>query len=107
MIPSPATVEAASLPDNFTDPMLTALVLSVCAAQLSRRQLRRLKRRAMWSFVRAELGRKLGGKRDNGISNRTLLYILLGLAVLILVFVAPVAAIILLLIGILLVLLNR
>jgi hypothetical protein len=41
------------------------------------------------------------------IDNRTLLYILLGLAVLILVFIEPVVAIVLLLLGILLILLTK
>lgn len=99
--------------DN-TAPVLAALVLSVYAAQKSRKQLNKLKRQALvalfkhrvqYSFNRvASLFSK---KAPQSISNRTLLYILLGLAVLILLFVEPIAAIVLLLLGILLVLLMK
>ncbi|GAA4329418.1 hypothetical protein [Flaviaesturariibacter amylovorans] len=99
-------VPVPTQPDNHSAPLLAAVMMSVFAAQLSRRQLRRLKRRAMWGLVKARFS-ALFGRRDSGISNRTLIYILLGVAVVILCFVAPVAAIVLLLLGILLLLLNN
>ncbi|RYY97422.1 MAG: hypothetical protein EOO11_10935 [Chitinophagaceae bacterium] len=100
------SIPVPSQPDNHNAPLLAAVMMSVFAAQLSRRQLRRLKRRALWELAKAKFNALLG-RRDTGISNRTLIYILLGVAVVILCFIAPVAAIILLLIGILLLLLNR
>ncbi|TCJ19255.1 hypothetical protein EPD60_02225 [Flaviaesturariibacter flavus] len=86
--------------------LAAALVMSVYAAQLSKKQLRRMKRRALWSFFKAKIAGMITG-RDSGISTRTLMYILIGLGVLILAFIAPVVAIILLLVGVLILLLNR
>ncbi|RYY40819.1 MAG: hypothetical protein EOO08_06735 [Chitinophagaceae bacterium] len=76
--------------------LLAAAVLSVYAANMSRRQLRRLKRKAVWSLTKAKV-RSWFGSRDTAISTRTLLYIILGLVVVILAFVAPILAIIALL----------
>lgn len=99
--------------DN-TAPVLAALVLSVYAAQKSRKQLNKLKRQAVATLVKHKVQQffspvtsLFGKKSPQSVSNRTLLYILLGLAVLILLFVAWEAAVVLLLLGILLVLLMR
>jgi hypothetical protein len=99
--------------DN-TAPVLAALVLSVYAAQKSRKQLNKLKRQALVTLFKHRVQQSLHNftslfskKTPQSVSNRTLLYILLGLAVLILLFVEPIAAIVLLLLGILLVLLMK
>ena len=104
-----------SLPLDNTAPVLAALVLSVYAAQKSRKQLNKLKRQALVALFKHRMQHSfsrvtsLFSKKaaPQSISNRTLLYILLGLAVLILLFVEPIAAIVLLLLGILLVLLMK
>jgi hypothetical protein len=99
--------------DN-TAPVLAALVLSVYAAQKSRKQLNKLKRQALVALFKHRVQQSFRNftslfskNAPQSISNRTLLYILLGLAVLILLFVEPIAAIVLLLLGILLVLLMK
>lgn len=76
--------------------MLAALMLSVYAAQLSRRQMRKLKRKALWMFAKEKV-RSLFTGRAGDISTRTLLYIILGVLVLILAFTVPVLALIVLL----------
>ena len=88
--PTPTTAIPKETPS-----LLAAVVLSVYAAQLSRRSLRRLKRRALWMLAKAKF--RSFFRRDSGISTRTLLYILLGLIVLILAFTFPVLALIVLL----------
>jgi hypothetical protein len=102
---------AVNKPDH-SGSILAALVLSVYAAQRSRKQLRKLKRKAMFSFLKLKLQHSWNSlfnrKKIAGISNTTLLYILLGLIVLILLFtLPPLVAIIVLLIGVLLILLTR
>ena len=89
------TAESASL--------LAALMLGLYAAQKSTKKMGRLK--SAWLGLRNRVAAFF--KKMQQLSTRTILYILLGLAVLILVFVAPVAAIILLLVGILLILLLK
>lgn len=93
--------------------VLAAIVLSVYAAQKSRKQLRKLKRKAVLTLFRYKMQTTLSrlfkpfSKAEPQISNRTLLYILLGIAVIILLFISWPAAVVLLLLGILLVLLLK
>ena len=106
--------QSTGLTIDHTAPVLAALVLSVYAAQKSRKQLRKLKRQALVALFKhrvqhsfSRLTSLFSKKSPQSISNRTLLYILLGLAVLILLFIEPIAAVVLLLLGILLVLLMK
>ncbi|RYY86138.1 MAG: hypothetical protein EOO15_15260 [Chitinophagaceae bacterium] len=109
---SPSTLQQPAAPTPTpvltTEPsaMLAAAVLSVYAANLSRRQLRRLKRKAIWSLAKAKV-KSFFGIRDTNISTRTLIYILLGLVVIILAFVAPILALILLLGAVIYLLVTR
>lgn len=111
---SAPTTSTPSFSAEGAAPVLAALVLSVYAAQKSKKQLKKLKRQAVVALFKyrlqagfARFKSLFSKKAPANISNRTLLYILLGLAVLILLFVEPIAAIILLLLGILLVLLTK
>ena len=112
--PVAKTQESAPIIMDNSAPILTALVLSIYAAQKSRKQLRKLKRQALVTLFRHRISQSFARftslfskKTPQGISNRTLLYILLGLAILILLFIEPIAAVVLLLLGILLVLLMK
>jgi hypothetical protein len=98
------TSATSSVPDTDGGSMLAALVLTLYAGQVSRKALRKLKRQAMVSFFKDRVRSFFSPK---AISERTLLYILLGVAILILVFVSWPVAIALLLLGILLVLLMK
>ncbi len=93
---------------NGTAALLAALLLSFYAGQKTKKQLNKLKRRAITELFKHRMKagfarvKSLFSKKAPPIDNRTLLYILIGLAVLILIFIEPVIALILLLIGILL-----
>lgn len=91
----PAAPLSAPIAHHQAPSLLAAMVLSVYAAQLSRRKMRRLKRRALWMLAKAQVRSVF--RRDTSLSTRTLLYIVLGLLVLILAFTIPVLAIIVLL----------
>ncbi|MFN2438060.1 MAG: hypothetical protein ABR503_02595 [Chitinophagaceae bacterium] len=88
--------------------LLAAVLLSVYAGHTTKKQLNKLKRRAVVELFKHRMKagfarvKSLFSKKAPPIDNRTLLYILIGLAVLILIFIEPVIALILLLIGILL-----
>lgn len=108
----PAT--SVSHGNDAAAPLLATLLLTVFAAQKSKKQLRQLKRKAIIALLKYKLMepfvkvKNLFSKnKQAGISNTTLLYILLGLLVLILIFVEPIVAIAVLLLGILLILLTR
>ncbi len=115
----PSTVEntpaATSATPNAMAPVLATLLLTVYAAQSSKKHLRKLKRQAVVALFKYQMQSTFAkvkslfsrDKKIDGISNTTLLYILLGLLVLILIFVEPIVAIAALLLGILLILLTR
>lgn len=81
--------------------MLSALLLTVYAAQKSKKNLRKLKRQFLWTALKLKLKSFLTGK---AVSDRVLIYILLGVVALILVFYAPLVALILALVVLILIL---
>ena len=99
---------------NAAEPasMVAALLLSVYAAQKSRKQLRKLRRKAVLTFLKLRIKQSISNlfsrKKIEGISTRTLLFILLALLVLILLLtLPPLVAIVVLIIGIILLLLYK
>ncbi|HZH95896.1 MAG TPA: hypothetical protein VEY06_08430 [Flavisolibacter sp.] len=118
---SSASVQQTVLPANDASPkvnntaaasMLAALMLGVLAAQGSKRAMRKFKKQAAITLLKYKVNatvakvRSLFSKNAPApIDNRTLLYIVLGIAVVVLLIVAPIAALVLVLIAILLYLL--
>ena len=105
-------------PDNFNNSSpsnsaaaLITILLAIYAAQKSKKQLRKLKRQLAFTYLKDVLRSKINkfkslfSKKPAPTSDRTLLYILLGLLVLILIFIEPIVAIAVLLVGILVLLL--
>jgi hypothetical protein len=90
---------------------IMAILIAMYAAQKSKKQLRKLRRRLAFTYFkdvvrnRANKFKSFFSRKPAPTSDRTLLYILLGLLVLILLFVEPVVAIVVLLVGILVLLL--
>lgn len=116
IVTNPAPVQQVPVNDNSgMASLLSTIVLTMYAAQKSKKQMRKLKRQAFATLLKLKLQAtfapltSLFSKKApaSSISNRTLLYILLGLAVLILLFISWPAAIVLLLLAILLVLLTQ
>lgn len=101
------TVQPAQTPakphsnNPVPDALLSLLILTMYGAKASKKQLRRLK----FQFFTQSL--KLKAKslfKKNEISDRTLIYILLGIVALFLVIYAPIAALILALVALILIL---
>ena len=82
--------------------LLSMLVLSVYAAQKSRRSMRKMKRRFLWTAFKLKMKSMLSGKK--AVSDRVLIYILLGVIALVLVFYYPLAALIVALLALILIL---
>lgn len=90
--------------------LLAALLMTMYAGKASAKQLRKLKRKFAWEAFKLKAKSFLSNPfkpQPQSISDRTLIYILIGVLVVILLFVSPIAAIAVLLLGILLVLLLR
>lgn len=111
----PAPVQPAKTNDHTgMASLLATLMLTMYAAQKSKKQMRKLKRKAAITLLKLKMQSAFSPvtsmfskKPAQSISNRTLLYILLALAIIILLFVSWPAAVVLLLLGILLVLLMK
>lgn len=82
--------------------LLTAVMLSVYAGQKSRRQLRKLKRKMTWLLIKQKLKNAFTKPAD--VDRKTLTIILLAVLVLALVFISPVAALVLAILGLILIL---
>jgi hypothetical protein len=104
--------------DNFSNSnppnsaaALMAILLAMYAAKKSKKQLRKLKRQLAFAYMKEAVRTKVNkfkslfSKKPAPTSEKTLLYIILGILVLILIFIEPVVAIAVLLVGILIILL--
>src|SRR5215208_3688643 len=105
---SSTTIQPVSKPvadkpvDNTTTAsLLSMLVLSVYAAQKSKKSFRKMKRKFLWTALKLKMKSFFSKKR---VSDRILIYILLGVIALVLVFYYPLAALIVALIALILIL---
>ena len=82
--------------------LLSMLILSVYAANKSKKELRRLKRKFLWTSFKLKM-KSLFSK--NSITDRQLiLYIIIGVLALALIIVSPIAALIVAMLGLILIL---
>ena len=105
--------------ENLTSPTSThsaaalmAMLVALYTAQKSKKQLRKIKKQLVFTYAKETFRNRVNRfkslfsrKPAPPTSEKTILYILLGLLVLILIFVDPVVAIAVLLVGILVLLL--
>lgn len=82
--------------------LMAAVMLSVYAGQKSRKQLRKLKRKLTWMVIKQKV--KNAFSRPADLDRKTLTIILLAVLVLALVFISPIAALVLAIIGLILIL---
>jgi hypothetical protein len=93
----------STTPSNtLPDALLTMLILSMYGAQVSKKTLRKLKRQFLWTSLKLKV--KSIFKPRTSVSDRTLIYILVGVAIVALIFLSPYAALVLALLAIILIL---
>lgn len=85
--------------------LLSMLILSVYAAQRSNKAFRKLRRRFLWTAFKLKL-KSLFSPRRLERDQRIIVYILLGVLALILIFYAPIAALVLAILLLVLILLG-
>jgi hypothetical protein len=76
-------------------------MLSALAATKSKKALRKMQRQLLWQTFKAKM-RSLFDRK--AVSDRTLIYILLGVALLALLFIEPIAALVVVLVALILIL---
>lgn len=99
----PASTPVTQKPANneLLAPLMAMLMLSVYAAHKSKKALRRMKRRLVWTAFKSQLKSMFSKK---AISDRVLLYILIGVIALVLVFYYPLVALLVALFALILIL---
>jgi hypothetical protein len=97
--PAPAKEPIAN---NALASLMAAVVLSVYAGQKSRKQLAKLKRKLTWMVIKQKVHNAFSRPAD--LDRKTLTIILLAVLVLALVFISPVAALVLAILGLILIL---
>lgn len=95
----PVTEKPAN--NDVVSSLLGALMLSVYAAHKSKKAMRKMRRHMVWSAFKMKM-KSMFSKEQ--LSNQTLIYILLGVIVLALIFIEPVAALVLALVALILIL---
>ena len=82
--------------------LLSMLLLSVYAANKSKKEFRKLKRKFLWTAFKLKLASLFSKKRTS--DRQLLIYILIGVVLLILIFTFPLAALILAILALVLIL---
>jgi hypothetical protein len=98
-----AVTETPVLQNNSHDSMsslLSAIMLTVYAGQKSRKQLRKLKRKAAWLAIKEKIASSFS--RDKPTERQIIIYILIGVLILALIIAEPIAALALAVIGLVL-----
>lgn len=99
----PVTKPVSEKPSNseLAAPLLGLLMLSVYGAYKSKKAMRKMKRRLIWSALKMKL-KSMFSKR--AVSDRVLIYILIGIIALVLVFYYPLVALLVALFALILIL---
>ena len=87
--------------DGIAASLLSMLVLSVYAAKKSKKAMRKLRRRFLWTAFKLKMKSLFSKKR---ISDKVLIYILIGVVALVLVFYYPLIALLVAVIALILIL---
>ena len=90
--------------DDLGGVLFSMVLLSVYGAQMSKKSLRKLKRQFFWTSLKLKFNSFFQPKAKREVSDRTLIYILLGVALIALIFLAPVAALVLAILALILIL---
>ena len=98
--PTPAPQDRPS--SDIADALFSMVILSVYGAQMSKKSVRKLKRKFFWTSLKLK-AKSLFSPRTS-VSDRTLIYILLGIALIALIILAPVAALVLAILALVLIL---
>lgn len=99
----PAAPKTTTPANDISDALFSMIILSVYGAQMSKKTLRKMKRKFFWNSLKLK-AKSLFSK--NAVSDRTLLYIILGVVLLALLFVDAVLVLVLALIALILILLG-
>lgn len=88
-IEKPANLPSQQPSNNVSDALLSAILLTMYGAQMSKKTVRKLKRKFFFTSLKLK-AKSLFSPRAGNVSDRTLIYIILGVALLALLLINPV-----------------
>lgn len=97
-------IEPQSTSNNLPEAILGLVLLSVYGAKASKKTVRKLKWNFYWTAFKLKIKNLLKPKPNQRVSDRTLIYILIGVALIALVVLEPVAALVLAILALILIL---
>ena len=100
-VEKPVTPPSTTPSNDMADALMSMVILSVYGAQMSQKTVKKLKRKFLLNSLKLK-AKSLFSK--NQVSDRTLIYILLGVALVALIVLAPVAALVLAVLALILIL---
>ena len=103
-VEKPVTPVSKTPNNDLADALFGMVMLSVYGAQMSKKTLRKMKRQFFWTSLKLKFKSFFQPKEKRQVSDRTLIYILLGVALIALIVLAPVAALILAILALILIL---
>ncbi len=98
-VEKPVTTTPSS---DLPDALLSMIILSMYGAQASKKMVRKLRRKFFWTSLKLKASSLFHSKRD--ISDRQLIYIIAGVAFILLLILAPISALVLALVFLILLL---
>jgi hypothetical protein len=101
LVEKPAEPITTTPGNDISDALFSMVILSVYGAQMSKKSLRKMKRQFLWTSAKLK-AKSFFSKQ--AVSDRTLIYILLGVALVALIVLAPVAALVLAVLALVLIL---
>lgn len=90
--------------NELSDVLLSMVLLSLYGAQMSKKTVRKLKRKYFWTSLKLKAKSFFAAQKKRDVPERTLIYILVGVAILAFVILEPVVALVLALIALILIL---
>ncbi|HEX8314452.1 MAG TPA: hypothetical protein VF609_05655 [Flavisolibacter sp.] len=103
-VEKPAESKSSTPSNELSDVLFSMVLLSVYGAQMSKKTLRKLKRKFFWTSLKLKVKSFFKAQSKKAVPERTLIYILIGVAVLAFVILEPVVALVLALIALILIL---
>lgn len=104
LVEKPADPQTKTPSNELSDVVLSMVLLSVYGAHMSKKTVRKLKRQFFWTSLKLKAKSFFQAQKKKAVPERTLIYILVGVAILAFVILEPVVALVLALIALILIL---
>ena len=104
LVEKPTEPKSTTPSNELSDIVLSMVLLSLYGAQMSKKTVRKLKRKYFWTSLKLKAKSFFAAQKKRELPERTLIYILVGVAVLAFIILEPWIALVLALVALVLIL---